>query len=436
MAPRGLEERRIQHGVSLSTAKSRAMIQFGALMALMSLCDPNGGLVDVPLSFILKNRLHLSAEETSQFRIFASLPLYFSFLFGLMRDRMIAQRPGADRAIILYGALFSCAIYGGFALVPLTREAALTAVILLTICALFIASAQNGSMAMFGQTFNLCGHTSVVWNIFTAAPMAAAYLVGGELSEMSNALDSRSASQALFLTGATASLCVAFFAMRRPACLALGDSAERAISLGDWGELRRFAREPDVRLPLFIWLLWNFAPGSGTALQYHLQNNLHATDWQWGLWNALFTAGFVPAYILFAALSRRFDLKVLLRWGAVVAIPQYAPLLLVNSVADALAVAAAIGVLGGLATAAIVDLIMRSCPKGLEGTTMMVASSAYFISLRGSDLLGSYLYDRYGGFSLCVVATISIYAIILPVQGLLDPRILANREGEVGDEND
>jgi hypothetical protein len=348
-----------------------------------------------------------------------------------MRDR-IAQRQGADKAIILYGALFSCAIYCGFALVPLTREAALTAVILLTTCALFIASAQNGSMAMFGQSFNLCSYTSVVWNIFTATPTAAAYLVGGELSEMSNALDSRSASQALFLAGATASLCLALFALRRPACLAIGDSAEHAISLGVWAELRRFVREPDVRLPLLIWLLWNFAPGSGTALQYHLQNNLKATDWQWGLWNALFTAAFVPAYLLFAALSRRFDLKVLLRWGAVVAIPQYAPLLLVNSVTDALAVAAAIGALGGLATAAIVDLIMRSCPKGLEGTTMMVASSVYFVSLRSSDLVGSYLYDRYGGFSICVAATISVYALILPVQGLLDPRILVNHDRKVG----
>jgi len=431
VAPGGLEERGSGYGASLSTVKSQAMMQFGALMALMALCDPNGGLVDVPLSFILKNRLNLNAEETSQFRIFASLPLYFSFLFGLMRDR-IAQRQGADKAIILYGALFSCAIYCGFALVPLTREAALTAVILLTTCALFIASAQNGSMAMFGQSFNLCSYTSVVWNIFTATPTAAAYLVGGELSEMSNALDSRSASQALFLAGATASLCLALFALRRPACLAIGDSAEHAISLGVWAELRRFVREPDVRLPLLIWLLWNFAPGSGTALQYHLQNNLKATDWQWGLWNALFTAAFVPAYLLFAALSRRFDLKVLLRWGAVVAIPQYAPLLLVNSVTDALAVAAAIGALGGLATAAIVDLIMRSCPKGLEGTTMMVASSVYFVSLRSSDLVGSYLYDRYGGFSICVAATISVYALILPVQGLLDPRILVNHDRKVG----
>jgi MFS family permease len=431
VAPGNLQEGGGQSVATLSAAKSQAMMQFGALMALMALCDPNGGLVDVPLSFILKNRLHLNAEEASQFRIFASLPLYFSFLFGLLRDR-IAQRPGADRAIILFGALFSLAIYGASALVPLTREAVLAATTLLTICALFIASAQNGAMATFGQSFNLCGDTSVVWNIFTATPTAAAYLLGGELSEVSNALDSRSASQALFLTGATASLCLAFFALRRPACLALGDFADRASSLGVWGELRRFVREPDVRLPLLIWLLWNFAPGSGTALQYHLQNNLKATDWEWGLWNALFTAAFVPAYLLFAALSRRFELKTLLRWGAIVAIPQYAPLLLVDSVADALVVAALIGVLGGVATAAIVDLIIRSCPKGLEGTTMMVASSVYFISLRGGDLVGSYLYDRYGGFSICVAATITVYALILPLQGLLNPRILANREGEVG----
>jgi hypothetical protein len=90
-----------------------------------------------------------------------------------MRDR-IAQRRKADRAIILYGALLSCVICAGFAPVPLNREAALAAVVLLTLCALCIASAQNGAMAMAGQSFNLCCHTSVIWNLFTAAPTASA----------------------------------------------------------------------------------------------------------------------------------------------------------------------------------------------------------------------------------------------------------------------
>lgn len=379
-----------QDAQPLFERQSRALLQFATLMALISFCDPNGGLIDVPLSFVLKNRLHLSAQETSQFRFVASLPLYFSFLFGLTRDRM-ASRPGADRAVILWGAVMSCAIYAGLAVAETTRQNALIAVVLLTFCSLFITSAQNGAMSTFGQRFHLCAQTSVIWNIFTAAPTALAFLIGGALSDVSHALDSQSAGRAVFVTGATASLCLAMFVMPRPVCLRLGDHAGRAPAPGVWGELRRFVRAPKVRMPLLIWLLWNFAPASGTALQYHFQNALHAADWQWGVWNALFTASFVPSYLVFFALSRKIDLKALLRGGVIVAIPQYAPLLFVNSIDGALMAAAVIGLLGGVATAAIVDLIMQSCPEGLEGTTMMVASSIYFVSLRASDLMGAYL---------------------------------------------
>src|ERR1035441_10255747 len=38
---------------------------------------------------------------------------------------------------------------------------------------------------------------------------------------------------------------------------------------------------------LLIWVLWNFAPGATTPLQYHLQNTLHASDAQWVQWNAI-----------------------------------------------------------------------------------------------------------------------------------------------------
>jgi ABC transporter substrate binding protein len=31
---------------------------------------------------------------------------------------------------------------------------------------------------------------------------------------------------------------------------------------------------------VLIWFLWNFAPGSGTPLQYYLQDTLHAKDAQ------------------------------------------------------------------------------------------------------------------------------------------------------------
>ena len=60
-------------------------------------------------------------------------------------------------------------------------------------------------------------------------------------------------------------------------------------------------------------------------------------------------------------------------WGTIVAIPQLVPMLFMNSVTGALIAAVPIGLMGGVATAAYLDLIIRSSPRGLEGTTLMMS---------------------------------------------------------------
>ncbi len=72
-----------------------------------------------------------------------------------------------------------------------------------------------------------------------------------------------------------------------------------------WKDLKRLMRHWPIYPALLIWLLWNFAPGSATPLQYHLQNSLHATDAQWGQWNAIFAASFIPTFIVFGLLCQR-----------------------------------------------------------------------------------------------------------------------------------
>jgi hypothetical protein len=39
------------------------------LMLLMALCDPNSGLLDIPVSFLLKNAMQLDALQISQLRL-------------------------------------------------------------------------------------------------------------------------------------------------------------------------------------------------------------------------------------------------------------------------------------------------------------------------------------------------------------------------------
>jgi hypothetical protein len=138
-----------------------------------------------------------------------------------------------------------------------------------------------------------------------------------------------------------------------------------------------------------ILLIWNFAPGSATPLQYHLQNVFGASDAEWGLWNSVFTASFIPTFISYGYLSARFSFQHLLRWATLIAVPQFVPLLFVHTLNEAMAAAALMGLLGGMASAAYLDLIIRSCPPALEGATVMMAGSLYFVSTRLGDVFGS-----------------------------------------------
>ena len=58
----------------------------GVLIVLLAFGSPAGGLIDIPISFFLKNKLHLQASELANFRLVAALPLYLSCVFGFVRD--------------------------------------------------------------------------------------------------------------------------------------------------------------------------------------------------------------------------------------------------------------------------------------------------------------------------------------------------------------
>jgi hypothetical protein len=86
--------------------------------------------------------------------------------------------------------------------------------------------------------------------------------------------------------------------------------------------------------------------------------------------------------------------------------------------------------MGGVATAAYMDLIIRSCPHGLQGTTLMMSGSLFFIISRFGDVIGTNLYDHYGGFTACVIAITLVYALILPVLLLVPRHLIDTADGQ------
>jgi MFS family permease len=411
-------------------ARRRIFLYLGILIVLLAFGSPSGGLIDIPISFFLKNRLHLEAHEVARFRLVAAIPLYLSFVFGFIRDiwNPLGMR---DRGFMLLFGCISAFLYGLLAFTPMTYATLLVAVVVLTTSFLFVASAQNGLTSTIGQQHAMTGQISAVWNVFLSIPTVAALLVGGELSGMLEDKNPDQAVRILFLAGAAIMTTIALYALWKPEEVFDNVRLEQTGDVHPLTDMKRLVRHWPIYPALLIWLLWNFAPGSVTPLQYHLQNTLHATDAQWGQWNAIFAASFIPTFIVYGILCRSVPLKTLLLWGTVAAVPQMVPLLFIHSVTGALIAAMPIGLMGGVATGAYLDLIIRSCPRGLQGTTLMMAGSLYFVVTRFGDVLGTTLYDHYGGFTICVIAITAVYALILPTLLLVPKSLVATADGHI-----
>jgi hypothetical protein len=60
---------------------------------------------------------------------------------------------------------------------------------------------------------------------------------------------------------------------------------------------------------------------------------------------------------------------------------------------------------------------------------LMMSSSLFFIVSRFGDVLGTRLYDYYGGFAACVIAIAIVYTLILPTLLLIPKRLIATADG-------
>src|SRR4051795_10035303 len=133
-----------------AATRQRIFLYLGILIVLLAFGGPSGGLIDIPISFLLKNKLHLQAHEVAGFRLVAAIPLYLAFAFGFLRDiwNPFGMR---DRGFMLLFGSISALLYVGFAFTPISYLTLLLAVIVLTASFLFVSSAQNGLTAVIGQ---------------------------------------------------------------------------------------------------------------------------------------------------------------------------------------------------------------------------------------------------------------------------------------------
>lgn len=408
-----------------SEGSDRTLLYFGWLTLLISLASPAGSLVDIQTSYILKNQLHATATQISIFRLVTGIPVYIAFAFGLVRDQWnpLGLR---DRGFFLIFAPATAAAFIWMAFSGFSYAGLVAGMLLAMLSSRFTAAAYQGLIALVGQEKLMSGRLSALLNVVGSVPVVAGAFASGYISD-------HLAAEETFLLVAIFTLLVAVSGLWKPVSV-FGHAYEKPQARGGdlIGNVRRLVKHKAVYPAVLICFLWNFAPGSATPLQFYLTNELHASDSVYSYYNGIFAAAFIPTFLLYGFLCKKVSLNKLLWWGTIVAVPQMIPLAFIHSANLALVLAAPIGLMGGIATAAYFDLAMRSCPPGLQGTLMMLVDGVLALSARAGDLLGSWIYNSSPthGFTYCVIATTVVYALILPLIPLTPKELIATKDGE------
>ncbi|WP_109485956.1 MFS transporter [Occallatibacter savannae] len=408
-----------------SQRSSRELYVYFSLLALLVNVTSPQWVLDIPTSYMLKDLLHATASQVSRFRLITGIPLYLGFAFGLVRDSWNPfgwRDPGYFRIFV---PLTLIALAGG-AFSQVTYSGLVFGMLFATVSYSFIAAAFQGLLALVGQEDQMPGRLSTLSNMAMCTAAVLGYFASGW---MSTTLSPRQVF--LFVMALTALL--GAFAFWKPQSVFRNTYQNPHAQRTNFsGEVKRLAKHRAIYPVILIALLWFFTPGVNTPLQYYFANQLHAPDSVYANFSAVMYVGFIPTTLLYGVLCTRFRPSKLLWWSMIVGVPQFIPMAFIHTGGQALVAAFLIGLLGGLGNSAVIDMAIRACPAGLQGTLMMIVMSLYPLSSRMGDVLGSWLFglSPTHGFQYCVVAITCVYALILPLIPLLPKQIIATADGE------
>jgi hypothetical protein len=410
-----------------ATPHSRAgavFLYFTPLTLLVFLALPNGFLLDIATSFMLKNQVRATPEQIANFRLLTAVPVYLAFFFGLARDlwNPFGLR---DRGLFMIFGTVTAAAFLLMTTLTLSYRGLLVSMFVVMLSFGFVAAAARGLLALISQEQLMSGRLSALWNAVSSAPYVFGAFAAGYLSGLTPAYT--------FRLVALLSAAIALYGLWKPRAV-FGHAYDLPPAQGTslLGDLKRLVRHRAAYPAVLLVCFCQFTPGLNTPLQFYLANDLKAPDWVYGDFQGIMQAGYIPAAAVYARLCTRLPLRRLLWWATLLWLPAAIPLLLIHSSASALWFAVPIGLANGFAFTAFWDLSMRSCPPGLQGALMMLVAGMYELAYRGGDVAGTWIYASSAthGFAYCVVAATATSTLMLAILQLIPEEITATADGE------
>ena len=337
----------------------------------------------LPLKFMLKDGMHISAAMMSQFMFIGHSTNYIKPVAGILIDYIPLF--GYRRRSYLLLNLCLCAIgYLLFSFLPHKFYLLLATYTIMYMTVVFISATLGGVMVETGAKFRTAGRLT--------AQRIGSFRVAAIVGELSGGFLVK--FPLYFATSITA-LCHIILIPLYYKNL----KEERAGKINREG-LRNvkqqfvalFHNRSLMSAAVMIFLI-AIAPGFGTPLFYYQTNTLHIPPTYLGVLGVIAgTAGVAGAWF-YTRFCRRFSIRAILFWSIVQHSIGTLLYLFYHDKSSATWITAIEGLTGILATLPVYDLGARATPKGSEALGYSIMMSVWNLSSGLSDWIGSKLFD-------------------------------------------
>lgn len=398
-----------------------AMLLVGAGYLFLTLCDYREGLANLALRYLLKDHLYLTAPQLAGFFAITKLAWYCKPFAGLLADNVRLFGTRRKGYLVVFSVLAG-GLWSALAFAHGTYTAMLWLVLAINFALMMVHTTLGGMLVEAGQALGATGRISAVRSGTESLGWLMAGLAGGWI-----------AARLLhygFLINAVLMLALAalFAKVLRESKAGATGAGRPALTLAHFKEL---FLQRTLWTAAGFWVLIKFSPGFGTPLFYYQSETIGLTPQFIGYLGFISAAAGLLGSLFYMRICRRIALNKLLWLGVSLHAASSLAYFAYRSMGSALMIEALYGLCTALAFMPIFDLLARATPRQFAALGYALIFSLGSLSVSGSDLLGSWIYEKLNhSFAGMILLNSGSSALVLLVIPFLPRLLVIHRDGE------
>lgn len=398
-----------------------AMLLVGTGYLFLTLCDYREGVAGLALRYLLKDQLHLTATQLAGFFLITKLAWYCKPFAGLLADKVRFFGTRRKGYLVVFSVIAG-GLWLALAFSHNTYLSMLWLVLAINFALMMVHTTLGGLLVEVSQSLGATGRISAVRSGTESFGWLLAGLVGGWI-----------AVHLLHYGFLINAILMIILAVIFAKVIRENKDAPAEPPTPQWtlAQLKELFQHRTLWTATGFWVLVKFSPGFGTPLFYFKSETLGLSPQSIGYLGFVSAGAGLLGSLFYLRVCRHLALSRLLWLGVSLHTASSLAFFGYRSIGSAFAIEALYGLCTALAFMPIFDLLARATPKHIAAFGYALIFSLGSLSVSGSDLLGSWIYDLLGrSFTSMILLDTGTTALVLLAIPFLPRLLVAHRDGD------